>query len=103
MPGTHDKFFTGQVLWALDGLADVGLDDGDRDTLRRVGDYLPLRDELEDFEPPVSDHWAAYAYDGLGLDAHDAAAGRPRRAGRRTSSASRSGASRRGGGAAWSA
>ena len=68
VPAPHDKFFTGQVLWALNGLADVGLDDGDSDALRRVGDYLPRRDELEDFEPPVSDHWAAYAYDGLGLD-----------------------------------
>ena len=68
VPDLHDKFFTGQVLWALNGLADVGLDDGDGDALRRVGDYLPRRDELEDIEPPVSDHWAAYAYDGLGLD-----------------------------------
>jgi hypothetical protein len=69
VPDTHDKFFTGQVLWALNGLADVGLaDDRELDALRRVGDYLPLRDELEDFEPPVSDHWGAYAYDSLGLD-----------------------------------
>ncbi|MDP1818432.1 MAG: hypothetical protein Q8K58_00885 [Acidimicrobiales bacterium] len=68
VPGAHDKFFTGQVLWALDGLADVGLDEGETDALERVGRYLPRRDELEDFFPPVSDHWGAYAYDGLGLD-----------------------------------
>jgi hypothetical protein len=68
VPGTRDKFFTGQVLWALTGIADVGLGEGDDATLRRLGDYLPVRDEVEGFEPPVSDHWAAYAYDGLGRD-----------------------------------
>jgi hypothetical protein len=68
VPGARDKFFTGQVLWALDGLADVGLDEGETETIARVGDYLPQRDEIEDFFPPVSDHWGAYAYDGLGLD-----------------------------------
>ena len=66
--GTRDKFFTGQVLWALDGLSEVGLDDGDTATAARVGEYLPRRDDLEDFYPPVSDHWGAYAYDGIGLD-----------------------------------
>ncbi len=68
VPGTRDKFFTGQVLWTLVGLADLGLADGDEEVAARVGRYLPLRDEIEGFEPPVSDHWAAYAYDGLGLD-----------------------------------
>ena len=68
VPGTRDKFFTGQVLWALTGIADIGLGEGNRATLRRLGDYLPVRDEVEGFEPPVSDHWAAYAYDGLGLE-----------------------------------
>lgn len=69
VPGAHDKFFTGQVLWTLDGLAAVGLDDHAQAlAVARVGSYLPARDELEGLFPPVSDHWAAYAYDGLGLD-----------------------------------
>ena len=59
VPGVRDKFFTGEVLWALVGIADLGLGDGDEATSRRVGEYLPRRDELEGFEPPVSDHWGA--------------------------------------------
>ena len=69
VPGVHDRFFTGQVLWALHGLIDAGLaDDGVADAADAVGEYLPRRDRQEDFFPPVSDHWGAYAYDGLGLD-----------------------------------
>ena len=68
IPSQRDIFFTGQVLWALDGIDLAGLaDDEVRAAAARVGDFLPRRDEVEDRFPPVSDHWGAYAYDGLGL------------------------------------
>jgi hypothetical protein len=60
VPGTYDRFFTGEVLWALSTLGSEVADD--------VGRYVPHRDEHEDVFPPVSDHWAAYAYADLGLD-----------------------------------
>ena len=69
IPSERDIFFTGQVLWALDGIDRAGLAEDDvRDAAARVGDFLPRRDVVEDRFPPVSDHWGAYAYDGLGLD-----------------------------------
>jgi hypothetical protein len=69
VPGVHDRFFTGQVLWALHGLIDAGLaDEGVDEAAAAVGEYLPRRDGEEHLFPPVSDHWGAYAYDGLGLD-----------------------------------
>jgi hypothetical protein len=60
VPGTYDRFFTGEVLWALSTLGSEVADD--------VGRYVPHRDEHEGIFPPVSDHWAAYAYADLGLD-----------------------------------
>lgn len=69
VPSERDIFFTGQVLWALDGLDRAGLADDDvRAATARVSSFLPRRDDSEDRFPPVSDHWGAYAYDGLGLD-----------------------------------
>lgn len=62
----RDRFFTGEVLWALIGLADAFPDRGFEEPAAAVGRYLPVRDEAEDRFPPVSDHWGAYAYAELG-------------------------------------
>ena len=68
VPTQRDIFFTGQVLWALDGIDRAGLaDEVVRAATARVGEFLPRRDRFENRFPPVSDHWGAYAYDGLGL------------------------------------
>jgi hypothetical protein len=58
--GEPNPFFTGEAYWALLGL------DGFDAAKARIGAYLPVRDEVEDRFPPLSDHWATYSYNAIG-------------------------------------
>lgn len=62
----RDRFFTGEALWALVGLADRFPDAAAVvEAATQVGAYVPVSDRVEDRFPPTSDHWAAYAYGDL--------------------------------------
>lgn len=67
IPEARDRFFTGETLWALVGLAErFPADDELGAAAERVGAYVPTADQAEDRFPPSSDHWASYAYGDLG-------------------------------------
>lgn len=68
VPGVFDRFFTGEVLWALHRIDGEVDDPAISAAASAVGGYVPVRDDAEGRFPPVSDHWAAYAYAELGLD-----------------------------------
>lgn len=61
--GTRSPFFTGEVLWALAQLHTELPAGGWDDVARRLSRYLSTeRDDTERTFPPVSDHWASYAF-----------------------------------------
>jgi hypothetical protein len=70
IPGTRSPFFTGEVLFALARLQRTFPDDRRwAEGARRVAHHLALsRDDEQRRFPPVSDHWASYAYAELGRD-----------------------------------
>jgi hypothetical protein len=60
---SRSPFFTGEVLLALTRLAVERPDGGFAAPARRVAQYLATeRDDAERRLPPVSDHWASYAF-----------------------------------------
>ena len=68
VPGVYSPFFTGEAYFALARLERLFPAEGWGAAADRVGRYLATeRDEVEDYFPAVSDHWAAY---GLAETAH---------------------------------
>jgi small neutral amino acid transporter SnatA (MarC family) len=59
--GEYSKYFTGEAYWALALLHRAFPGEGWGEAADRVGNYLAAsRDEVEDYWPPIPDHWAAY-------------------------------------------
>ena len=62
-PGTWSKYYTGEVFWALTLLHRVFPDAGYGEPAERIARYIALeRTEVEEFEPDLPDHWAAYGF-----------------------------------------
>jgi hypothetical protein len=63
VPGSRSPFFTGEVLWALARLHAELPTEGWDEPVRRISRYVAVdRDDAERVFPPVSDHWASYAF-----------------------------------------
>lgn len=61
--GSRSPYFTGEVLWALARLHAELPAEGWDEPARRISRYLATqRDDAERRFPPVSDHWASYAF-----------------------------------------
>jgi small neutral amino acid transporter SnatA (MarC family) len=59
--GDYSKYFTGEAYWALARLHRAFPGEGWGRPANRIGAYLATsRDEVEDYWPPIRDHWAAY-------------------------------------------
>jgi small neutral amino acid transporter SnatA (MarC family) len=59
--GDYSKYFTGEAYWALALLHRAFPGEGWGEAADRIGAYLATsRDEVEDYWPPIPDHWAAY-------------------------------------------
>ena len=57
----YSKYYTGETYWALARLHRLFPDEGWGEVADRIGAYMAAeRDEVEDFWPPLPDHWAAY-------------------------------------------
>lgn len=66
VPESTSQYYTGEAFWALARLHTTFPREGWDDPVRRVARYLAReRDDREPRFPPVSDHWAAYAYDEI--------------------------------------
>jgi hypothetical protein len=60
-PGEYSKYYTGEAYWALARLHGAFPDEGWDRVADRIGSYLATsRDDVEDYWPPILDHWAAY-------------------------------------------
>lgn len=63
VPENWSKYYTGEVLWALTLLHRVFPADGYGKVAERIGRYIAMdRTEVEQFEPDLPDHWAAYGF-----------------------------------------
>ena len=61
VPGGYSKYYTGEAYWALARLHRAFPGEGWGEAADRIGAYLATsRDEVEDYWPPIPDHWAAY-------------------------------------------
>lgn len=60
--GSWSKFYTGEAFWALARLHILFPDEGFDDAALRIAQYLPRRDDIEAWWPPIPDHWAAYGF-----------------------------------------
>ena len=59
--GGYSKYYTGETYWALARLHRLFPDEGWGEVADRIGAYMAAeRDEVEDYWPPLPDHWAAY-------------------------------------------
>ena len=59
--GEYSKYYTGEAYWALARLHRAFPGEGWGEAADRIGAYLATsRDEVEDYWPPIPDHWAAY-------------------------------------------
>lgn len=66
VPDEHNRFYTGEVFWALTLMSARDPDGGWREHALRIGEYLANhRDQEEGIFPPMSDHWAAYGVSEL--------------------------------------
>ena len=62
-PGTWSKYYTGEVFWALALLHRAFPDAGYGEPAERIARYIATeRTEVEQFEPDLPDHWAAYGF-----------------------------------------
>ncbi len=62
VPGEFSPFFTGEAFWALTRLHAAFPEEGwDRAALRTAHYVTHTRDDVEEWFPPISDHWVAYA------------------------------------------
>lgn len=79
--GSTSPFFTGEVLWALARLHVAFPDGGWDEPARKVAHYLAVeRDDAERRFPPVSDHWASYAFAEMSAWPEGSGLGEPERA-----------------------
>jgi len=63
VPDSFSKYYTGEVFWALALLHRVFPDDGYGAAAERIAHYIAMeRTEVENFEPDLPDHWAAYGF-----------------------------------------
>jgi hypothetical protein len=61
VPGEYSKYYTGEAYWALARLHLTFPREGWGRVADRIGAYLATkRDDVEDYFPPIEDHWAAY-------------------------------------------
>ena len=61
VPGEYSKYYTGEAYWALARLHLTFPHEGWGKVADRIGAYLATkRDDVEDYFPPIEDHWAAY-------------------------------------------
>jgi small neutral amino acid transporter SnatA (MarC family) len=61
VPGEYSKYYTGETYWALARLHLTFPGEGWGEVADRIGGYLAAkRDHVEDYVPPIPDHWAAY-------------------------------------------
>ena len=61
VPGEYSRYYTGEAYWALARLHVLFPHGGWGEVADRVGAYLATgRDQVEDYWPPLPDHWAAY-------------------------------------------
>src|SRR3954447_14119402 len=68
VPGEYSKYYTGETYWALARLHLTFPDGFWGEVADRIGAYLATkRDDVEDYFPPIEDHWAAY---GLSVTVH---------------------------------
>ncbi len=59
--GVYSKYYTGETYWALARLHRLFPEEGWGEVADRIGAYVAAeRDEVEDYWPPLPDHWAAY-------------------------------------------
>jgi small neutral amino acid transporter SnatA (MarC family) len=59
--GEYSKYFTGEAYWALARLHRAFPGESWGEAADRIGAYLATsRDDVEDYWPPIPDHWAAY-------------------------------------------
>jgi small neutral amino acid transporter SnatA (MarC family) len=59
--GEYSKYYTGEAYWALALLHRAFPGEQWGEAADRIGAYLATsRDEVEDYWPPIPDHWAAY-------------------------------------------
>ena len=59
--GVYSKYYTGETYWALARLHRLFPEEGWGEVADRIGAYIAAeRDEVEDYWPPLPDHWAAY-------------------------------------------
>jgi hypothetical protein len=62
-PGAWSKYYTGEVFWALTLLHRIFPDAGFGEPAERIARYIATeRTEIEQFEPDLPDHWAAYGF-----------------------------------------
>ena len=58
---SRSKYYTGEAYWALARLHRTFPDEGFGQVADRIGNYLAAdRDDVEDYWPPIPDHWVAY-------------------------------------------
>jgi hypothetical protein len=60
-PGVYSRYYTGETYWALARLHLLFPGQPWSDAAARVSEYVATqRDAIEDYWPPLPDHWAAY-------------------------------------------
>ena len=58
---SRSKYYTGEAYWALARLHRMFPDEDFGEVADRIGNYLATaRDDVEDYWPPIPDHWVAY-------------------------------------------
>jgi small neutral amino acid transporter SnatA (MarC family) len=58
---SRSKYYTGEAYWALARLHRLFPDEHFGEPADRIGNYLATeRDDVEDYWPPIPDHWVAY-------------------------------------------
>jgi hypothetical protein len=63
VPDSFSKYYTGEVFWALTMLHRAFPGDGYGAVAERIAHYIAIeRTEVENFEPDLPDHWAAYGF-----------------------------------------
>ncbi|MGH9211947.1 MAG: hypothetical protein ACRD2C_14885 [Acidimicrobiales bacterium] len=64
VPDVYSKYYTGEAWWAVARLHRLFPEDGWGEPASRIGTYVASeRDDVEDYWPPLPDHWAAYGLD----------------------------------------
>ena len=98
--GVYSKYYTGETYWALARLHRLFPEEGWGEVADRIGAYVAAeRDEVEDYWPPLPDHWAAYGLaETVAFDDRRPTTARSRRTSSPTPAAKRASSARRSGG-----